>query len=71
MPTIESLLTVSQVARLVGVAPRTVWRMLADGRTPHPIRVGRLVRFRASEVDAWIKSGCSDRAKVPGGEDDA
>lgn len=58
MPTIESLLTVPQVAKLIGLAPRTVWRMIAEGRTPATIRVGRYVRFKASEVNDWIGSGC-------------
>lgn len=61
MPTIESLISVSQVARLTSLSERTIWRMIGEGRTPETVRVGRAVRFRASEVDIWIKSGCPDR----------
>lgn len=74
MPTIESLLTVPQVAKLIGLAPRTVWKMIAEGRIPEPIRVGRYVRFKASEVDRWIKTGCPNRealeSRVDGGDCD-
>ena len=61
MPTIESLLDVAHVARLTGLSPRTIWKMLEDGRTPKPVRIGRAVRFRASDIDFWIKAGCPSR----------
>ncbi len=31
-------LTTAQVARLLGVAKKTVYRMLQDGRIPEPVR---------------------------------
>ena len=75
MPTIESLLTVPQVAKLIGLAPRTVWRMISEGHTPETIRVGRYVRFKASEVNHWIKAGCPCRTgsenSIREGSDDA
>ena len=61
MPTLESLLSIAQVARLVGVSQRTLRRMIAEDRTPQPVRIGRAIRMRASEVDLWIKLGCPDR----------
>lgn len=61
MPAIESLLSVNQVSRLVHLSPRTIWRMLETDQIPAPIRLRRQVRFRASEIDRWIKIGCPDR----------
>lgn len=62
MPTIESLLTVPQTAKLAAVSTRTIWAFLAAGRMPEPIRLGRAVRFRASDIDLWLRLGCPDRA---------
>lgn len=61
MPTIESLISVSQVARLTGLSDRTIWRMIDEARTPKVFHIGRAVRFRAAEIDLWIKSGCPDQ----------
>ena len=61
MPTIESLLSTSQVAKLVGLSALTLRRMVAEGLTPKPVRVGWAVRFRASVIDQWIRMGCPDQ----------
>jgi len=68
MPPIETLLTISQVARLIGVSSRTIWKMIADHRTPAPVHIGRLTRFRASEIDRWLRLGCPDREPFERGE---
>ena len=43
---LEQLLTVDQLAELWQVSPRTVRRMIADGRLPI-VRLGRAVRIPA------------------------
>ena len=68
MPTIESLLSIPQTARLIGLSPRTLWRMVAEAKTPEPVRIGRAVRLRASEVNRWIELGCPDRAGFNAGQ---
>lgn len=62
MPTIESLLTVPQAAKLAAVSSRTFWTLLASERAPAPVRIGRSVRLRASDMDLWLKLGCPTRA---------
>lgn len=64
MPVIESLLRVPEVAKLAGIAPRTMWKLIATGRSPEVVRIGRAVRMRASDVDLWIKLGCPNREQV-------
>lgn len=64
MPTIESLLTVEQVARLTGLSPETILRLIDEQRTPEPVNVAGAVRLRASEVDRWIKLGCPERSAL-------
>lgn len=56
------VLTAQQVGKCPSVSPRTVWRYDSAGAIPKPIRRGRLVRWRADEIDAWIDAGCPDRA---------
>ena len=61
MPPLETLLTIRQVAKLAGLSTRSVWRLVAEARTPEVVRIGRLVRLRASDVDLWLRMGCPDR----------
>lgn len=46
------LLDVRQVADLLGISTRTVWRLAATGDIPAPIRIGeRIVRWRAADLE--------------------
>lgn len=60
-PSSSVLLTAQQVGAILSVSARTVWRYDAMGVIPHPIRRGRLVRWRTGEIAAWIEAGCPDR----------
>ena len=55
------LLTVKGVARTCNLSPRTIWRLHDSGRMPGAVNVGSSVRWRASDIDAWIGMGCPDR----------
>ncbi len=50
---IESMLTLSEVARLLQVSQRTVYRLAQDGRIP-AFKVGQAWRFRLADIEAWI-----------------
>lgn len=67
MPVVESLLTTADIARLARVSKRTVHRWMREQRLPAEVRLagpGRgAVRFRASDIDAWIRWGCPSRAE--------
>ena len=52
------LLTAEEVAAMLGVSERTLWRLLSAGKVPKPIRFGRNTRWRAAEVAEWIDRGC-------------
>jgi len=48
--------------KTLGISAATGWRWLASGRIgPRPLRFGRTLRWRASEVRNWINSGCPRR----------
>ena len=66
----ERLLTVSEVARLLAISVRTVWRLRDTGELPQPVRVSRnLLRWRLSEIDAYMRRGSTARSRQ-GSEDE-
>ncbi|APW58644.1 helix-turn-helix transcriptional regulator [Paludisphaera borealis] len=52
------LICAVDVARMMGVSERTLWRLVSAGRVPTPLRIGRNTRWRAGEVRDWIERGC-------------
>lgn len=52
------LATPKQVAELLQVSTRTLWRMRSAGSLPTPVRLGAAVRWRRDEIEAWIREGC-------------
>ena len=51
----ERLLDSHEAAALLGVHPRTLQRLAQRGEIAG-MQVGKLWRFRASSIDAWIQS---------------
>lgn len=46
-----AVVSVREVAELLGVNPRTIWRMAQTGDIPAPIRLSeRVVRWRLSDL---------------------
>lgn len=56
----EQLLTVKQVADRLQCSARTVHRLASKGKLPQPRRVGRLVRWRESDIAAFVCKGSQD-----------
>ena len=50
----EALLDSHQAAAILKVHPRTLQRLVHRGKI-HAIQVGKLWRFRASAIEAWIE----------------
>jgi len=62
------LLTREQVARELGVSPRTVARLVERGELTY-VRIGRLARFRPADLAAFVERALvhdEDPAGVPG-----
>lgn len=50
------LLTSQQVADRLSVSVRTLWRLVAAGKFPQPVRYNRkLVRWKTSDVTRYIE----------------
>ena len=68
----ERLLDYREVGRRLGVCRTQIWRMIHDGQLPEPLRMGRLRRWRESDIDAWIRDLAAAQANGdPGASDDA
>ena len=52
----ESLLNQKQAARVLGISERTLERHRVAGTGPRWARLGRLVRYRQSDLMAWVDS---------------
>ena len=60
METLDQLLTVQQLADYLGVPVATIyaWRYRHQG--PPGFRVGKHLRFRRSDLEAWIEANIDD-----------
>jgi excisionase family DNA binding protein len=52
----EPLLDTQQAAALLGIHPKTLQKLARSGKVPSH-RIGDLWRFRASELDIWLRTG--------------
>ena len=52
------LITAAELAGLLKLSTRNVWRLRSAGKMPQPIRLGGVVRWRLGEVKKWIAAGC-------------
>ena len=58
----ERLLTVREVAARLGVSTRQIWKLTGSGQIPASLRLAGSVRWRASDIAAFIGVGCDMRA---------
>lgn len=52
------LITAEELAPMLNVSERTLWRLLSAGKLPEPVRLGRLTRWSLDRVKEWIVEGC-------------
>lgn len=60
----DRLLTLEQVAGYLQVPVKTLYDWRHRGLGPKGLRVGRYVRYRQSDVDAWLDT-CVDPVRSP------
>lgn len=54
------LLNAVDVAAVLRVGQRTLWRWRDSGRLPAPVKIGGCVRWRASDIEQWVAAACPD-----------
>ena len=52
------LMTAKDLAQMLQLSTRTLWRLLSAGRLPPPVRIGGAVRWRHEIIVKWIGEGC-------------
>lgn len=57
----DPLLRDKEVAQILRVSVPTVWRRVADGTIPRPIKIGALSRWPKSDIAAVISSAMAAR----------
>ena len=62
-PGLGPVLTLAQLAAQLGVSVQTLYDLRSQGRGPRGFRVGRELRFRVGEVDAWLAQLEADDAE--------
>lgn len=60
LPTLPDplLISVGDLAKIVKLSPRSIWRLLNAGRIVAPVRIGGSVRWRYQDIKRWIDDGC-------------
>lgn len=56
-----SLLPATEVAKILAISQRTLWRLESSGKLPMAVRIGSSKRWRQDELFAWIDAGCPPR----------
>jgi excisionase family DNA binding protein len=51
---VEGVLSLSELCAQLQVNAQTIYDLRSQGRGPRGFRVGRELRFRVSEIDAWL-----------------
>jgi excisionase family DNA binding protein len=49
-------LSVEEIAAYLGVQPDTIYKWVSRKNMPAS-KIGRLLKFKATEVDDWVRSG--------------
>lgn len=52
------LIDAEQLAIILGISVRSVWRYHRAKRIPAPVRLCGTVRWRRAEIIQWINDGC-------------
>ena len=54
----KELLNVGEVAGMLNICARSVYRMADGGKMPRPVKLGSRVLWRRRELQNWIDAGC-------------
>jgi excisionase family DNA binding protein len=57
------LITIEDLATILGCSTRHVHRLVNSNRIPRPIKLGALRRWIKADIDQWIAAGCPNCRK--------
>jgi predicted DNA-binding transcriptional regulator AlpA len=56
------LITAEEVAGMLDISTRTLWRLVSGKRIVALLKIGGSTQWRRAEIEAWVAAGCP----VPG-----
>lgn len=59
-----ALITANQLACMMQISLRTLWRLRSSGLLPEPVKLGSSTRWRLNEVRQWIAQGCPSQVNA-------
>jgi len=59
---LQVFVTARQLAVMLQVSRRTLWRLRSTGKIPKPMRVGGIVRWKLDDILEWMAAGCPKMA---------
>lgn len=57
------LIKAAEVARILNVSERTLWRLKSAKKIPEPVRLGGIVRWKRTEIESFVASLSGDSSK--------
>ncbi len=54
----QQLVTPADLGAMIRIGRSKLYDMKASGQLPRPVKIGRCVRWRLSDINAWIATGC-------------
>ena len=58
------MIPVTEVAKILKVSTRSVWRLVSSRKIVPPVKVGGAARWRYDELCQWIESGCPSQETI-------
>jgi len=52
----EKLLTINELANIVGFRKSTIYKFIKKGKFPKQIKIGKSSRWKLSDIQNWIKN---------------
>lgn len=62
---LPQLLTINDVAEILKISQRSIWRLVASGKLLAPLRIGGSIRWKREDIREWIDSGCEPTEPKP------
>ncbi len=59
----QQLVTPADLGAMFRIGRSKLYEMKSAGQLPRPVRLGRCVRWRLSDINAWIAAGCPSQER--------
>ena len=60
----DRLLTIKETAQTLGISVRALYRLIASGELPAPLKIGKASRMSMTEIHAYIERLKAERDKA-------